>query len=203
MAGPPRLLSSRQRIAVYTPRRDLDDDSPRSQRLSAQGILTCAKDQFALRENRARRAIGVHATVTTVIAHAAQDVVGGRMRPGHIGRGPGRVSQTTSRGTDPAHTGKVRRKQERRTAEKPGECRVGAANGSRQIGLDFSMDIQPGIQALPLSRIMEATGLSFRYCSLIQRGSNVPHRRHWASLRQLAANSETMTECGGHLEPLY
>lgn len=40
-----------------------------------------------------------------------------------------------------------------------------------------------GLQGVPLSAMMRATGLSLRYCSLIRRGLAVPHPRHWAALR--------------------
>lgn len=36
---------------------------------------------------------------------------------------------------------------------------------------------------------MEATALSLRYCSLIRRGLQVPHPRHWGALAQLGHES--------------
>jgi hypothetical protein len=46
----------------------------------------------------------------------------------------------------------------------------------------FQCDILPLIQAVPLSRPQEATGLSLRYVSLIRRGERTPHPRHWQTL---------------------
>jgi hypothetical protein len=43
--------------------------------------------------------------------------------------------------------------------------------------------------------MMQATGLSLRYCSLIRRGY-VPHPMHWESLRAACALA---TEAGAHL----
>jgi hypothetical protein len=51
----------------------------------------------------------------------------------------------------------------------------------------FRREILPLIQGVPLRRLVDATGLSLRYCSLIRRGEKVPHPRHWAMLRE--ANS--------------
>jgi hypothetical protein len=51
---------------------------------------------------------------------------------------------------------------------------------------DFKRDILPGLQGVPLRRIMEATGLSKRFASQIRRGLAVPHRRHWQALEKLS-----------------
>jgi hypothetical protein len=40
---------------------------------------------------------------------------------------------------------------------------------------------------MSLAAMMEATGLSRRYCWLIKTGQKVPHPRHWAALNQAAA----------------
>ena len=47
---------------------------------------------------------------------------------------------------------------------------------------EFIEKILPGLQGVPLSRMMDATGLSLRYCSKIRRG-RVPHPMHWDALR--------------------
>lgn len=51
----------------------------------------------------------------------------------------------------------------------------------------FRSEILRKLQALPLSRISAATGLSQQYCSLIRRGLKVPHHRHWGALKSLIA----------------
>lgn len=50
---------------------------------------------------------------------------------------------------------------------------------------EFSRDILPRLERAPLRKIMEATGLSLRYCSIIRRGLYVPHPRHWETLSQV------------------
>jgi hypothetical protein len=50
----------------------------------------------------------------------------------------------------------------------------------------FACEILVSIQDVPLQRLVEATGLSLRYCALIRRGERVPHARHWPGLREAA-----------------
>ena len=47
---------------------------------------------------------------------------------------------------------------------------------------EFTNGILPALQGVPLSKMVQATGLSLRYCSQIRRG-RVPHGRHWSALR--------------------
>ena len=49
--------------------------------------------------------------------------------------------------------------------------------------------ILPGLKAVPLGKLMRATGLSKRYLWLIRRGDFVPHPRHWDALRSVAFRS--------------
>jgi hypothetical protein len=56
--------------------------------------------------------------------------------------------------------------------------------------VDFARDILPGLQAVTLRRIMEATGLSKRFASQIRNGLAVPHRRHWPALTRLNAGGD-------------
>lgn len=62
----------------------------------------------------------------------------------------------------------------------------------KELGLDvgqeeerFKRDILPGLPGIPLSRIMEATGFSRRYASLVRRGLYTPHPVHYGALRGL------------------
>ena len=51
----------------------------------------------------------------------------------------------------------------------------------------FQRDILPLIQAVPLSRLQRATGLSLRYVSLIRGGERTPHSRHWQAFIEASA----------------
>ena len=105
--------------------------------------------------------------------------------------GPAALAKRRAEGTDPAHTVEARRKQGlRATANVRANQDWDKSNPSDSADLDFEREILPRIQTVPLSRIMEATGLSLRYSSLIRRGSKVPHRRHWTKLQQLTVDGK-------------
>ena len=51
---------------------------------------------------------------------------------------------------------------------------------------DFKHDILPHIANSSLAVLMEAAGLSRRYCWLIKTGQKVPHKRHWWAFSALS-----------------
>jgi CRISPR associated protein Cas1 len=57
--------------------------------------------------------------------------------------------------------------------------------GGRRDPELFQKEILPHLREVPLSELMEATGLSEPYCSRIRRGRVVPHVRHWQVLMAL------------------
>jgi hypothetical protein len=66
--------------------------------------------------------------------------------------------------TDPAHTVEARRNQGlRATSNVRANQDWDRSNRSDSTDLDFEREILPGIQVVPLSRIMEATGVSLMY----------------------------------------
>ena len=96
-----------------------------------------------------------------------------------------RLQQLRDDGLDPAHGGKA--------AERRGQ-----ANRDHQLAVhnwnqenesipksQFTEKILPLLQAVSLSAMAEATGLSKGYCSFIKRGIKVPHERHWPALLSL------------------
>jgi hypothetical protein len=108
--------------------------------------------------------------------------------------GPAALAKHRAEGTDPAHTEAARRKQAVRAAANVRANREWERSSpSGDLDLDFDREILPGIQAVPLSRIMETTGLSLRYSSLIRRGLKVPHPRHWHALQTLGQDLEYAT----------
>lgn len=52
---------------------------------------------------------------------------------------------------------------------------------------EFQREILPTLQEVSLGAMAKATGLSVQYCSLIRRGLNVPHVRHWEALKDILA----------------
>jgi CRISPR-associated endonuclease Cas1 len=87
-------------------------------------------------------------------------------------------------GVDPSHGGVAA---ERRGAtmarRKREEHEWNAAHGGTGTDPDvFAREILPTIQALPLSDLVRATGLTHGYLSKVRRGEKVPHPRHWPAL---------------------
>jgi CRISPR-associated endonuclease Cas1 len=58
-------------------------------------------------------------------------------------------------------------------------------NGGEADEEMYRREILPGLSTIPLARLMNATGLSLRYCALIRKGAQIPHPRFWAPLREL------------------
>jgi CRISPR-associated endonuclease Cas1 len=55
----------------------------------------------------------------------------------------------------------------------------------------FRTQILPSLRHAPIGRLVQATGLSEHYCSLIRLGKRVPHVRHWDRLAAAAAGGKT------------
>jgi hypothetical protein len=104
--------------------------------------------------------------------------------------GPKALAKLRAGGADPAHSGEAGRKRGRRNAE---HVRAIAewerSDGGSEGEIDFARDVLPRLRGAPLSALMQATGLSVRYCSLIRRGLKVPHPRHWAALARLGGQN--------------
>ena len=98
--------------------------------------------------------------------------------------GPAALAQLRAEGRDPTVTAEAKSQLGRANSRRQLDAaRWNAEHGQPDNGT-FTREILPGLQDVPLSRIMEATGLSLRYCSQIRRGY-VPHPRHWEGLREL------------------
>ncbi|MFL5961683.1 MAG: CRISPR-associated endonuclease Cas1 [Gaiellaceae bacterium] len=103
------------------------------------------------------------------------------------GSGLAAIEQRKAQGHDPTHTPEAERKRGATIADRKREIREWEAQYGRVIDLTvFSDQILPLIEAVPLSRLVRATGLSLRYCSQVRRGEKTPHPRHWDALRASA-----------------
>jgi CRISPR-associated endonuclease Cas1 len=96
------------------------------------------------------------------------------------------LAQLRAQGADPAHSGESGHKRSRTNTQ---HQRAIAAweSATRQDGAlpDYQRDIFPKLKHVSLNALLQATGLSLRYCWLIRRGERVPHPRHWAALANL------------------
>jgi CRISPR-associated endonuclease Cas1 len=98
------------------------------------------------------------------------------------------VAQLTARraaGADPSHGGEAGAKRGATQSRRRRELRAWTAlNEALSTDVSaFEREILPLIQEVPLSVLMEATGLSLPYVSQIRRGKATPHPRHWSALR--------------------
>jgi hypothetical protein len=99
----------------------------------------------------------------------------------------GQVPTDPTRETDPERM-EARRKRHSETAARRG-AEAGAWDGEAGDPTDYEERILPGLRDVPLMRIVEATGLSLSYASLVRQGRRVPHPRWWSRLSQTVPES--------------
>ena len=104
--------------------------------------------------------------------------------------GPAALAQLRAEGRDPTVTVDARHKLGRANRRRQLDAARWNAEHGQPDNETFTREILPTLQDVPLSQIMEATGLSLRYCSQIRRGY-VPNPRHWESLRRVRAEETT------------
>ncbi len=107
-----------------------------------------------------------------------------------VSAGPAALARRRAEGNDPAHGGEAgRAKGQRNAAHAAANAAWKAEHGTDWDRAVFRREILSGLQGVPLSAMMEATGLSVRYCSLIKRGLRVPHERHWGLLARCVSDA--------------
>lgn len=100
------------------------------------------------------------------------------------GTGLAAIERAKAEGHDPTHGGEAAKRRGKSTANRKREISEWEREYGRLTDLEvFRSKILPGIQGVPLSRLVRATGLSLRYCSQIRRGEKIPHPRHWQGFR--------------------
>lgn len=103
-----------------------------------------------------------------------------------VGGGADVLAQLRAEHADPAHGGEAAQKRGQRLLRRQQEQQAWEEReGGLPDGLDFTRDILPGLQQVPLATLIEHTGLSRRYCWLIKTGQKTPHRRHFSTLMRL------------------
>lgn len=103
--------------------------------------------------------------------------------------GPRALARMRSEGRDPAHGGAAARTRATTISKRNEEVVSWDRVHPRPDPEVFTRDVLPRLQGIPLRVIMEATGLSKRYCALIRLGQQVPHCRHWAALASLGQST--------------
>jgi CRISPR-associated endonuclease Cas1 len=97
--------------------------------------------------------------------------------------GPNALARLRAEGVDPAHGGEAAKRRGETIRRRKNEATDWSGRASAPADVElFRRDILPSLQEVPLRRLVEASGLSLRYCALIRRGERVPHERHWLAL---------------------
>ena len=95
------------------------------------------------------------------------------------------IQQKKREGADPTHGAEARRRRAKSNVRRKTEAREWDERYGKLTDLSaFEHEILPGIQSLPLSQLVDATGLSLRYVSLIRRGGADPSSTPLASVRR-------------------
>jgi hypothetical protein len=97
------------------------------------------------------------------------------------------LAEQRAAGRDTTHGGAAAKRRGRSIVDRKRAIQEWEREFGKVVDLTaFEREVLPLIREIPLSRLVEATGLSLRYCSQIRRGERVPHPRHWAKLREAA-----------------
>ncbi len=99
--------------------------------------------------------------------------------------GPAGLARLRAEGRDPTKTEEAKRKVGRANSRRMNEATRWDAEHDAPDETEFTSEILPALQGVALSRMVQATGLSLRYCSQIRRG-RVPHPVHWNALRSVS-----------------
>ncbi len=103
--------------------------------------------------------------------------------------GPAALARMRAEGLDPSKTPQaLRRLGTTQSRRRQDELEWNRSDPELPDRREFVESILPGLRDLPLGKLIEATGLSLRYCSLVKRGLTVPHPRHWEALGRLASH---------------
>ncbi|MGO8947064.1 MAG: CRISPR-associated endonuclease Cas1 [Ktedonobacterales bacterium] len=110
--------------------------------------------------------------------------------PAFLAAGPEVLAELRAVGQDPAHGGEAAAKRAAHIRSRTAALAEWKANHDRgavqEPELDFRRDILPDIREVSLTTLMQATGLSLRYCWLIKTGQKTPHPRHWQALQSVS-----------------
>lgn len=95
------------------------------------------------------------------------------------------LRKARSEGRDPAHGGTAASRRGETIRLQNHAAQDWDERNERPPVEQFTESILPTLANVTIPQMMEATGLSSGYCSMIKRGIKVPHPRHWPSLRRL------------------
>jgi hypothetical protein len=101
------------------------------------------------------------------------------------GSGPVALAKLRSEGLDPTRTADaLMRLSNSRAATAAADAAWDRKHPVKPDPEIFRREVLPTIQGVPLSKLVEATGLSRRAVSSIRSGQSTPHPRHWECLQR-------------------
>jgi CRISPR-associated endonuclease Cas1 len=108
--------------------------------------------------------------------------------------GPSVLANLRAANADPAHGGAASARRAATTRQRQRERAEWRSDSGRVNDPgEFTREILPLIQNVPLRRLSRETGLSLRYVAVIRRGERVPHPRHWMKLREASRSCKKPT----------
>lgn len=96
------------------------------------------------------------------------------------------LARLREQGRDPAHGGTAATKRGDSSREQNAASRRWEADNARPPESRWEQQIAPHLGRVTVAQIINATGLSSGYASMIKRGVKVPHPRHWDALLKVA-----------------
>ena len=111
------------------------------------------------------------------------------LMPAFSSSGPAALAQMRASGHDPAHGGDAAQRRGE-TNRKWAKMRAAWNGDLEKEKRQFLREIQPRLGGIPLSKIIEVTGFSTRYGSLIRKGEVIPHPVHYPLLEELIMRSD-------------
>lgn len=106
-------------------------------------------------------------------------------------RGQEALAQLRAKGTDPAHGGQAARKRGNTSRDQNAASRRWERDNPKPPDSVYMEEIGPRLDRVTVPQIVNATGLSSGYASMIKRGIKIPHPRHWAALQSLASETKS------------
>lgn len=103
------------------------------------------------------------------------------------------LARARAEGRDPAHGGAAANKRGTKNRQRQLEARTWDQTNDRPDPSVFTATILPGLESVTAGDLARATGLSRPYCSMIKRGTCVPHPKHWDTFRELTGPQTTDT----------
>jgi hypothetical protein len=99
------------------------------------------------------------------------------------------LEELRNQGRDPAHGSETANKRATTVTQQNAKSAAWDQTNQRPNPETWSQQILPGLANVTLTDMMQATGLSSGYCSMIRRGDKTPHPRHWKPLNDLISHT--------------